>query len=351
MTIIPGGVPGYTPDASLYTAAIPTRHPKKNYLVFPDRPEFTPNLTPEQILRAGAFGGTYFRTISSRVTKKRYVDAHREFPAEWFAGLNLKRVITSVTYDVSVNKFGVKCGQDLDAWESSGWITEDAPFGWFHWYCRFYLGRRSWDDDRQISRWVGVAGPKGRWKSNLIAKCVAAGRPHDDASISPVVRQTLLHWAYELNKEDHGECESPYYRHRGLSLLLWAYGNSLAPLPNRRCVCEGVQVHWESAIHSRVVQLKRRGRQVSPARPGVCCPRLRDRLKCGCCRCAGKSAGGVGQSCHTTFNWHMLLSGLPVPVRLRDSPPSPGLRLWPRYESLTTAYYCSNDAKGLLRPT
>lgn len=29
-----------------------------------------------------------------------------------------------------------------------------------------------------------------------------AGKPFDDYSVSPVVRQTLLHWAYEVNEED-----------------------------------------------------------------------------------------------------------------------------------------------------
>ena len=29
---------------------------------------------------------------------------------------------------------------------------------------RFYLGRRTADDARQISRWSGVTGEKGRWK-------------------------------------------------------------------------------------------------------------------------------------------------------------------------------------------
>jgi len=38
----------------------------------------------------------------------------------------------------------------LQAWETSGWIVQQDPFGWFQWYCRFYVGRRSLDDDRQI---------------------------------------------------------------------------------------------------------------------------------------------------------------------------------------------------------
>lgn len=49
---------------------------------------------------------------------------------------------------------------------------------------------------------MGIAGPRGRWKSNLIAKVVAAGAEYGDASVSPVVRQTLQHWAYQLTKTD-----------------------------------------------------------------------------------------------------------------------------------------------------
>jgi hypothetical protein len=61
-------------------------------------------------------------------------------------------------------------------------------------YCRFYQGRRSADDARQIGRWAGVTGAKGRWKRALLNKIVAANARWDDASISPVIRQTLLHW-------------------------------------------------------------------------------------------------------------------------------------------------------------
>ena len=39
---------------------------------FKEHPEFKPNLSPHEILKMGAFGGTYFRPIYSSVTKKHY---------------------------------------------------------------------------------------------------------------------------------------------------------------------------------------------------------------------------------------------------------------------------------------
>ena len=34
-------------------------------------------------------------------------------------------------------------------------------YGWFQWYCRFFQGRRSEDDERQIQRWLKICGPTG----------------------------------------------------------------------------------------------------------------------------------------------------------------------------------------------
>jgi hypothetical protein len=87
-------------------------------------------------------------------------------------------------------------------WESSGWISDIDPYGWFQWYCRFYMGRRSSDDARQISRGNGVAGVKGRFRNQLIGRCSRARKCFDDVSISPVIRQALLHWGYELTEKD-----------------------------------------------------------------------------------------------------------------------------------------------------
>jgi hypothetical protein len=166
--------------------------------------DFHPNRTPEEILRAGAFGGTYFRSIASAVTNQTYSSNQvlkDTVPDEWIAGLDRKSMLTSATYRENVNKYGSKCGGSLGMWESSGWITDVDPYGWFQWYCRFYQGRRSSDDQRQISRWLKNTGPKGRFRSQLCNKILAANTRHDDTSISPVIRQNLLHWGLEITPE------------------------------------------------------------------------------------------------------------------------------------------------------
>ena len=189
-----------------WTAPLPTRDARTGDLHFKDAPAFRPNLTPEEVLRRGSFGGGYFRAIDSAVTKQRHAGAHRELPPSWLRGLDVKARVASGVYDTTVNRYGVNCGVKegkadafgLAAWQNSGWIAAQDPFGWFQWYCRFFEGRRSADDARQLGRWERCAGARGRWRGNLIGKCLRDGKGFDDASVSPVVRQTLQHWGYAL---------------------------------------------------------------------------------------------------------------------------------------------------------
>lgn len=178
---------------------------EKGQLVFKDFPEFRPNMTPMEVLQAGSFGGTYFRPIYSSITKQNYKDVWKELPEDWLEGLNISKQVASPTYREAVNTYKVKCGGSLEMWESSGWIVTQDPYGWFQWYCRFYQGRRTKDDERQISRWAKCAGVKGRWRNNLITKVVRSGCSYDNHTVSPVVRQTLQHWGYRLSQEDYKE--------------------------------------------------------------------------------------------------------------------------------------------------
>ena len=72
-----------------------------------------------------------------------------------------------------------------------------------HLCMRYILFRRTEDDTRQIRRWKNCCGPKGRWKVNLIGKIARAGAAYDNDAVSPVVRQTLQHWAYRLTENDY----------------------------------------------------------------------------------------------------------------------------------------------------
>lgn len=170
---------------------------------FDGYPDFKPNLTPKEVLQLGSFGGTYFRPIYSSVVNKKLKDQHLEFPNSWFTGVSIEEYVASTKCNPDINKYGVRAGSSLDDWESSGWINPQDPYGWFQWYCRFYQGRRSPDDERQIKRWDNYTGEiRGRWRRNLIKKCIDKGTIFDDPSVSPVIRQGLQQWAFILRKKD-----------------------------------------------------------------------------------------------------------------------------------------------------
>jgi hypothetical protein len=172
-------------------------------LYFSDHPEFKPNLTPKQIFEMGSFGGTYWRPIYSSVTKKNYKNIHKKYPASWWKNVPEEHLTKPFDeYDNSINKYKVKSGTTLEEWEDSGWITKYNPYGWTHWYCDFYLGRRTPDDKRQIQRWLNFTGDKGRFKNRLVNMLKNKNKKYDDYSVSPVIRQGLQHWAYELIEDD-----------------------------------------------------------------------------------------------------------------------------------------------------
>ena len=176
---------------------------KYKKIIFHDHPEFTPNVTPEEMFRAGVFGGTYFRPIYSKVLKCHLENEHKEFQSlGWWKNLP-DTYITSTIGDTSINFFGVKAGSSLDEWHKNGWIREQDPYGCVQWYCRFYNGRRSKDDMWQIDRWNKYTGPtQGRWKKNLVNKIKKVCSTYNDYTISPVIRQGLLQWAYVLTPSD-----------------------------------------------------------------------------------------------------------------------------------------------------
>ena len=139
-------------------------------------PEFTPDLTPKQMLQLGVFGGEYF------------ADKPSDLPESW-----LKNAKLSTEYNAELNFFKVKASQPRSIWLEKGWINEEHdPKGWFQWYCRYYMGRRIAEYDAwQIQRWKNMR----RHIAQLQKTCQKG-----DLNCRPVQRQALLHWAYDSRK-------------------------------------------------------------------------------------------------------------------------------------------------------
>lgn len=175
---------------------------KNKTITFSDYPDFRPNLTPREILKLGSFGGTYWRPIYSKVTKKNYDRTYLKYKT-WWSGIPKDHMTRDFRdYDKAINRYGVKVGTTLQFWESKGWITKHHPYGWFHWYCDFYKGERGPDDERQISRWMKTAGPNSRFRKRLVNMLKDKKKKYNDFTVSPKIRQTLQHWAYQITSED-----------------------------------------------------------------------------------------------------------------------------------------------------
>ena len=134
--------------------------------------EFRPQLSPKEMLKLGVFGGKYMS------------DCTEEFPVDWFE----KAKLCSEIHDPKLNYFGVNASQTLAEWRRKGWIYKEDPRGWFQWYCRYYMGRRCSDDERQIKRWKSMTRHIGQITKNC---------RHLDLDCRPRQRQALLHWAYD----------------------------------------------------------------------------------------------------------------------------------------------------------
>lgn len=139
---------------------------------------FKPELTPQEMLALGVFGGVYMR------------DCIKEFPKNWFSKAKFQKT-ESYEYDPKLNYFGVNASQPLSIWRKKGWIYKDDPRGWFQWYCRYYMGRRGPDDEKQIKRWIAIQ----RHIAQIKKHCRKG-----DSTCHTRQRQAVLHWAYDSRK-------------------------------------------------------------------------------------------------------------------------------------------------------
>lgn len=136
---------------------------------------FTPHLTPAAMLTIGVFGKAYFQNATPADLEGLPDDVLALVPAN------------RGPFSKGNNAYGAKAGLDLRYWQEAGWIFDEDPLGWFHWYCRYHAGRRHERDEHQIARWVAYGerwGAQARWQQ----------RSNGDASRT--VKQGLLQWAY-----------------------------------------------------------------------------------------------------------------------------------------------------------
>ena len=76
------------------------------------------------------------------------------------------------------------------------WILKVGFSGIF----RYWLVRRSLDDERQINRWKKIVS---RFKSKLVKMVKDVNGRFDDYSISPKIRQILFHEDYyQFNRKE-----------------------------------------------------------------------------------------------------------------------------------------------------
>ena len=79
------------------------------------------------------------------------------------------------------------------------WINSIDPYCWFQWYFRYWLSRKSLDNERQISRWKRILI---RFKGKLVIIIKDNNSKFAYYSILPKIRQILLHLGYELVETD-----------------------------------------------------------------------------------------------------------------------------------------------------
>lgn len=138
---------------------------------FSDHPDFKPHYTPQEMLAMGVFEGKYLNSCRD------------EYPAEWFTRAELVDVP-----DEKVNCFKLKSRLPTSWWNEKGLINPQDPRGWFEWYCRFWMGRRTVDDARQIKRWKQIARHSGQVKKHGGGDLAKRARQ----------RQTLLQWSWNV---------------------------------------------------------------------------------------------------------------------------------------------------------
>lgn len=149
-------------------------------------PNFQPDLTPAEILKAGVGEGWLLR------------DCFIEFPREWYLEAIEAKKIAPVKPNKIFNKYRVLPVEEIANWKESEenranlLLEQHDPRGFIQWYFRFYIGRRIPMVDRiRINRWIQF--------KRKFTKYLSSCRP-GDLNCRPRVKQALLLWALDPEK-------------------------------------------------------------------------------------------------------------------------------------------------------
>ena len=141
---------------------------------FPE--DFRPQLTPQQMLELGVFGGKYL------------TDCVAEFPAAWFDRAKL----SPDRHDPELNYFGVNASQPLSGVEGQGLDLPRRSAGLVPMVLPLLHGqtlpRRR---PRQIKRWRAIRRHVAQMEKNCSP---------GDLSCRRKQRQAVLHWAYDSRR-------------------------------------------------------------------------------------------------------------------------------------------------------
>ena len=135
-------------------------------------PIFHPELTPQEMLEMGVFWGKYM------------TDCQKEFPSSRFK----KAKLSPERSNPKLNFFWVSASQSLKIRQEKWRIYEEDPRGRFQRYCRYYMGRRGLDDERQIKRRKAMTRHVKAIRNNCYPL---------DRDCRKRQRQAVLHRAYD----------------------------------------------------------------------------------------------------------------------------------------------------------
>jgi hypothetical protein len=120
--------------------------------------DFKPDFTPDVMIRMGVFGGLGVKGIET------------EIPIEWLL-YSLFDKNVGITY---TNMMFADQRKNYYKVISSVYPSSDGKDSrlFFHWYCRYYLGKRSEEDEDMIKTWMTLETLRERVLKSLPSECL-----------------------------------------------------------------------------------------------------------------------------------------------------------------------------------